>query len=160
MSGASEAVAALRAAAVDAYRAAFDAGARFAHAHTKVRDETDVVGSMARTIDLIVAAEALHDAADAAVRSLRAALSNVMSETGASAIQSTHHAAHLARKPAFVAIADATAIPRDYYVQPPPALDKRAVLSALKDGIEVPGCSLGIPNEQSLVIRTRKQEAA
>ena len=156
MSGASDAVAALQAAAQAAYRSTFEAGSAFARRHSDVRVATDLVDVIARTIDLLVAVEALHDTADAAVGDLRLALATVMSETGATKIEGTHHVAYLARKAAFVSINEETAIPPEFVVQRT-SIDKSAIKAALKDGAEVPGASLIQPNDQTLVLRSRKE---
>jgi hypothetical protein len=157
MSGASQAVDALQAAARAAYTATVTAGRFFAQRHSDVRVATDLTDVMARTIDLVAAVEALHDAADAAVRDLRAALAATMNDTGCTQVQGSHHAAHLARKPAFLNISDEAAIPRSFYVQPPPQLDRSALKAALKDGAQVPGVSMLQPNEMSLVLRAKKE---
>jgi hypothetical protein len=39
-------------------------------------------------------------------------------------------------------------------------LDKRAIASAIRDGIAVPGASLLTPNEPVLVLKARSKEAA
>jgi hypothetical protein len=114
---------------------------------------------MRAAVDVVVASEALHRAAIAAETAARASLAAAMESSGATTIAAEHQTAHLARKPAFLSIADETLIPRDYFVQPPPQLDKRALKSALTDGQEVPGVSLAIPNAMSLVIRARKETA-
>jgi hypothetical protein len=161
MSGADDAAAALKAAAQASYKATFEAGSQFARAHTAVRQATDIVEVFARSIDLVVAAEALHAEADAAVKALRATLSSQMQDTGCTQVQGTYHAAHLAKKPAFLNIADEDAIPRKFFVQPPAQLDKTALKSALTDGVEqIPGVSLGFPNQMSLVLKARSKEAA
>ena len=75
--------------------------------------------------------------------------------TGATRIETEHHTAYLARKPAFASLYDESLVPPEFYTTPKPQLDKRAILSALKDGIDVPGVNLAYPNEQSLVIRSK-----
>jgi hypothetical protein len=160
MSGADDAAAALKAAAQASYKSTFEAGSRFARAHTDVRQATDLVEVLARSIDLLVAAEALHAEADAAVKALRATLSSQMNDTGCTQVQGAYHAAHLAKKPAFLNISNEDAIPREFFVQPPVQLDKRALKSALTDGVQVSGASLAYPNEMSLVLKARSKEAA
>jgi len=44
--------------------------------------------------------------------------------------------------PPKVIVSDEAAIPTEYWKQRDPDLDKRALLAALKDGIEIPGASL------------------
>lgn len=159
MSYESDAADGLRTATEAAYAACWEAGKQFAQGSAAVTKASDIVDTLARTIDLLVWAEALHDAADAAVREIRATLSRTMEETGATTVQGTHHSAHLARKPAFVSISDEAAIPAEYIVQKP-SIDKRAIAAALKDGKAVAGCNLAIPNEMSLVLRARANKEA
>jgi hypothetical protein len=159
MSGADDAAAALKAAAQAAYKSTFEAGSRFARAHTDVRQATDLVEVLARSIDLVVAAEALHAEADAAVKALRYALSSQMSDTGCTQVQGTYHAAHLSRRPAFVSIDQEELVPAEFSTTKV-VLDKRAIASAIRDGIAVPGASLLTPNEPVLVLRARSMETA
>lgn len=156
MSGASEAVDALQTAGREVYRLTFEAGNHFARRHSDLQATSDLVDTMARTIDLITAIEALHDATDAGVRSLRAVLSATMSETGAASIHGTHHTAYLSKRPAFVSIDDEQAIPPEFIIQTP-SIDKRALKAAMKDGAQIPGASLLTPNEPVLVLRSRKE---
>jgi hypothetical protein len=158
-SGADAAVAVLKAAAQASYKATFEAGSQFARAHTDVRQATDLVEALARSIDLLVAAEALHAEADAAVKALRATLSATMNDVGATTIQGTYHAAHLSRRPAFVSIDQEDLVPAEFSTTKV-VLDKRAIASAIKDGIAVPGASLLTPNEPVLVLKARKEAAA
>jgi hypothetical protein len=159
MSGADDAAAALKAAAQAAYKATFEAGSQFARAHTAVRQATDIVEVLARSIDLVVAAEALHAEADAAVKALRYALSSQMHDTGCTQVQGTYHAAHLSRRPAFVSIDQEELVPAEFSTTKV-VLDKRAIASAIRDGIAVPGASLLTPNEPVLVLRARSMETA
>jgi hypothetical protein len=156
MSGATAATQALQQAAANCYRSAFEAGSAFARQHTAVRQATDLVDTLARTIDLLVAAERLHEEADAAVKTLRATLATTMFDTGATTVQGTHHAAHLSRRPAFVSIESEDLIPAEFSTTKV-VVDKRAIASAIKDGIAVPGASLLTPNEPVLVLKARKE---
>jgi hypothetical protein len=157
MSGASEAVAALQGAAKAAFQSAFDAGSAFGRSHSAVRQASDLVDVFRAMIDLTVAAEGLHHAADLAVASLREALSAEMEATGCTQVQGTAVNAHLSRKPQFLSVENPDLIPREYYVTPAPTLDKKAVISALRDGIQIEGVSLMTPNRMSLVLRSRKE---
>lgn len=156
MSYESDAVDGLRTATEAAYAACWEAGKQFAQGSTAVRQAGDIVDTLRRTIDLLVWAEALHDAADAAVREIRGVLASTMDATGATTVQGTHHSAHLARKPAFVSFSDESLIPAEFMVTKVTP-DKRAIAAALKDGKTVAGCNLAIPNEMSLVLRARKE---
>lgn len=158
MSGASQAGAALQGAAENAYREVYRAGSHLARAKGDVSTASDVVEVMSRLIDLVIAAEALHDAAENACKDLRAALSGQMFETGAASIHGTYHTAYLSKRPAFVSIDDEAAIPAEFVVQKP-SIDKRAIGAAIKDGKPVAGASLLTPNEPVLVLRARKEAA-
>ena len=51
----------------------------------------------------------------------------------------------VAKNPPSVDVFDEATIPQDYFVEqpaPPPRLDKKLVMKAIKDGFEVPGCRL------------------
>jgi hypothetical protein len=135
------------------------AGRNFTHAAKAASQASDVVDVMRAAVDVLVAAETLHEEADAAVKDARAALAEAMESSGCTSLATKHHSAHLARKPAFLLIADEALIPRSFYVQPPEQLDKRALVSAIKDGTEVPGASLATPNAMSLVLRAKKEPA-
>ena len=158
MSMAADAVAALHETARANYKAVFEAGSQFANRHIAVAKAEDVVVTMAASIDMLVAAEALHDASEAAVKALRTTLAAQMAETGAAAIQGTHHTAGLAKRPAFVSIDNEAELPAEYLITKT-APDKKAIASAIKDGVAVPGASLLTPNEQVLVLRARKETA-
>jgi hypothetical protein len=133
------------------------AGRAFTYATQAVSKAADVVDVMRAAVEAVIAADGLHAAADMAVREARDALAEAMEASGCTTITAEHHAAGLSRKPAFLNIADESVIPRDFYTQPPPQLDKRALKSALTDGQEIPGVSLAVPNAMSLVIRARKE---
>ena len=155
MSGASEAVKALQATASNAYRATHIAGSHYARANQGVAEADDIVKALSCTIDLLVAAEQLHASADAAVKMLREVLSATMNDTGATTVQATHHSAHLARKPAVLTV-DETQLPAEFIVQRP-TVDRAAIKEAIKAGTEVPGASMLVPNQMSLVLRARKE---
>jgi hypothetical protein len=158
MSGASEAVKALQAVASDAYRATHIAGSHYARANQGVAEADDIVKALAATIDLLVAAESLHKAADEAVALLRRTLGETMNEVGASQIKGLHHTAQLARKPAFLTVENEATVPEQFWVQPPKAIDKRALKSALKDGALIEGVNLVTPNEMQLRIVSNKEQ--
>jgi hypothetical protein len=128
------------------------AGRGFTKAVQGVSQASDVEDTMRAAVEAVVAAETLHKAADAAVKDLRAALQEAIDASGCAAVQTEHHTASLKRKSAFVTYSDRSLIPHDYYVV---RLDEKAVLSALKDGLPVPGASLAQPNAMVLAIRSR-----
>jgi hypothetical protein len=128
------------------------AGRTFTRATQAVAQGTDIMDVMQAAVDAVVAAETLHKAAVAAEKDLRAALQEAIDASGCAAVQTEHHTASLKRKSAFVTYSDRSLIPHDYYVE---RLDEKAVLSALKDGLPVPGASLAQPNAMVLAIRSR-----
>jgi hypothetical protein len=128
------------------------AGRNFTRAVQGVAAATDVEDAMRACVDAVLAAEALHKAADDAVKAARDALQEALETSGAPAVQTMHHTASLKRQAAYVTIAHEASIPRSFYVE---TLDKRALKSALVDGIAVDGASLAQPNSMSLAIRAR-----
>jgi hypothetical protein len=133
------------------------AGRSFTRAVQGVARGADIMDVMRSAVDAAVAAKALHAAADAALKDTRAALAEAMESSGCTSLATEHDSAHLRRKPAFLNISDRALIPPEYYVQPPPKLDESAVMSAIKDGILVPGASIGIPNAMTLAISPQKE---
>jgi hypothetical protein len=136
-----------------------NAGRGFTRAVQGVAQGADIMDVMRAAVAALAAAEALHDTADSAVREARAALAECMENSGAPSVKTEHHSAYLSRKQPFLSITDESKIPRDFYVQPPVALDKRALKSALIDGVTVDGVSLVTPNSMSLVIRAREAKS-
>jgi hypothetical protein len=132
-----------------------NAGRTFTRAVQGVAAASDVEEVMRLALEATIAAEGLHKAAEAAVRLLRETLAEVIETTGCHSVCTEHHTASLKHQPKFLSISDEALIPREFYAQPPPRLDKHALLSALKDGIEIPGASIGIPNAMTLAIRAR-----
>lgn len=157
MSYESQAVDALHDAAAQVYAPTLTAGKALAAAYSSAKATNDIVAVLAALTDLVTAARDLHDAADHAMKQLREAMTEVMASTGATRIEGARYTAHLQRKPAFISISDEALIPRTYFVQPPPKLDTSALKDALKNGTEVPGATLAIPNEQTLVLRPNKE---
>jgi hypothetical protein len=136
-----------------------NAGRCFTRAAQAVSGVSDVEEVMRAAVEVVVAAEALHKLLkDTVLAELRAALAEAIESSGCPAVRTEHHTAYLQRQQAFLSIADEARIPREYYVQPPVALDRRALKSALADGLEVPGASLATPNARTLAIRTRNEE--
>jgi hypothetical protein len=136
-----------------------NAGRGFTRAAQGASQASDVEAVMQAGVAAVIAAEALHAAADASVRLLREALAEAIEASGSPSVKTEHHSAYLSRKQPFLSITDESKIPRDFYVQPPVALDKRALKSAITDGIAVDGVSLVTPNSMSLVIRAREAKS-
>jgi hypothetical protein len=158
MSGAAEAAKTLHKAALDSYRPTVEPGRRLVSSVRAATEATDIILVMQSLVDVIVALEGMHLAVEAGIKAARAALSSEMQNTGATSIQCEHHGAHLARRQAFLSIDDEALISRDYFVQLPPQLDKKALKAALQNG-PVQGASLVTPNDLSLVIRSKSAKS-
>jgi len=132
----------------------YGAGISYAKAQSQLIKSSDLIETMRHVLALIVAAEHLADMAAEASKSLRSVLAEQIAETGADDVVTMHHKAYLARKGAWVSVDQADMIPAAFMA--PPIPDKKAIKAALEVGEDVPGCSLVRPNEQTLVIRSRK----
>ena len=154
MSHADEARDALHKALRDAYTPVYAAGGTYAMAHRELIRTRDIEAAMAAAVSSIIAAEALEEAAKAAAKQARDALAAALLETGAPDAVTMHHKAHLSKKAAWVSVDQPELLPEGYWNKPTP--DKAAIKKAIEAGDDVPGCSLIRPNEQTLVIRTRK----
>jgi hypothetical protein len=128
------------------------AGRGFTRAVQGVAGASDVEDVMRAALTAVDAARALHKAADTAVEDATAALAEAIESSGIPSVQTEHLTAFLKRQQAFVSISDEALIPKHYYVE---TLDKRALKSALVDGLEVPGASLATRNARTLAIRAR-----
>jgi hypothetical protein len=128
------------------------AGRGFTRAVQGVAVATDVEEVMRAALIAVDAARALHKAADTAVEDATAALAEAIESSGIPSVQTEHLTAFLKRQQAFVNISDEALIPKHYYTE---TLDKRALKSALVDGLEVPGASLATRNARTLAIRAR-----
>lgn len=84
-------------------------------------------------------------ALEARAESIRAYLLRCMTDAGVQSIESPWFALKVRQNPPSVVVHDEAAIPPEFWrtpEPPPPALDKKAIAEALKDGAAVPGCSL------------------
>lgn len=154
MNGADTARDALHRALEGAYNPAVAAGTAFAKAWSVAKRTTDIEAAMSAAIDMVIAAEALEEAAWGAAKAAREALAQAIQETGAPEAVTMHHKAYLAKKAAWVSVDQPDMLPAWYWNAPTP--DKKAIKAAIEHGDDVPGCTLVRPNEQSLVIRARK----
>lgn len=78
---------------------------------------------------------------------LRQYLKTAMQATGVTKIETPELVAAIRKNPPSVAVTDEGAVPDRFKVTPeppPPRVDKKAVLAALKAGEDVPGCSLNL----------------
>jgi uncharacterized protein (UPF0147 family) len=114
---------------------------------------TDIEAVIARAGAAIVALESVEDVIANKAKALRAALLEVMVETGAPPISTGHHTISTAETRRVV-ITDEAAIPISLMRQPAPKPDTKTIRRLLLAGAEVPGAQLtnGTP---SLTIRAR-----
>lgn len=104
----------------------------------------DVLTALKASGDLLLACEALAEMGNATCKALRAAMAEVMADTGATAVDLAHHRVSLADGKASAVVTDPAALPQRYMVQPPPKPDMAAILRDLKAG-PVPGAALSNP---------------
>lgn len=79
---------------------------------------------------------------DAAIARTEHLIRSLLEASGRDRAQTALFSIALYRKPASVAIDDESRLPVDYLRHPPPLPDRRAILTALKSGMEVPGAHL------------------
>jgi len=113
----------------------------------------DVEAVMARAASAIIATESAARVIEDRAKELRAALLDLMIETGAPTVATATHTIGYAEARRVV-VTDAAAIPAEYLHQPPPRPDTAAIGNALRGGASVPGAALtnGSPH---LFIRAR-----
>ena len=133
------------AATLDAYRAA-DAAFRGAD---------DLSNALRAGINVVLAASALTEAAEALARDAREALAECMWETGATGIRTAHHSASVAQaKPSVIITGD---VAPQYMRSPAPVPDKSAIARALQAGEPVANARLSNGGAPTLTIRLRKE---
>jgi len=86
---------------------------------------------------------------------MRAAIGQAMERAGERKITLPECTVSLATVPGKVVVIDEAVIPADYFVvpEPVPRLDKRLVAQTIKDGTEVPGCTL---SNGGLTVKVRR----
>jgi hypothetical protein len=128
-----------------------DAVASYRSACAGLAAGADLLDVLRGAGDIVLAAEAIADAAKQAETAARAALAQAMSETGCPAVALASHTVHLGTKPARVDIEDEAAIPAELMRTPAPAPDKVAIGKLLRAGREVPGARL-LGNHEPMVV--------
>lgn len=148
----------LAAVAADHSAAIRSAVTAYAATHNAAIAHHDLLQMVPDYAALIMAAENVKAAADAADRAMRAELALVLDETGAPAIGGRHHTVSIASAPAAVVITDAGAIPAAY-IRTTEAPDKAAIRKAIEAGEDVPGAVLSRGNGAPVLsIRKRNQK--
>ena len=155
MSGASETAAMLRTAVETPLASIGMAVAAARHAQAELRAADDLLPVLQSVVGVVLAMEALSEAADAAKAVARLALASAMSSTGCASVQTEHHTVSLRDAPRTARVIDLAQIPPEYMAQPPPKPDMAAIGKRLRDGGHVLGTVLGNQGEQTITIRAR-----
>ena len=85
------------------------------------------------------------------VKRLKESLQKVMEQTGKEKFKTSLNSYSIANNPPSLDIIDETLIPKQYYVEQKPKLDKKELLKAVKGGLELKGVEL----KQSRSLRVR-----
>jgi hypothetical protein len=103
----------------------------------------------AHVVSLKQYAEALgarRDRIEARIETRRGLLAKAMEIAGRNKIETASGTISLGVSPVSAIVTDEASIPSEFFVQPPPKLDKRALLAALKEsresGKDIPGATL------------------
>ena len=85
------------------------------------------------------------------VKRLKESLQEVMEQTGKEKFKTALNSYSIANNPPSVDITDESLIPKQYYIEQQPKLDKKELLKVVKDGLEIKGVEL----KQSRSLRVR-----
>lgn len=85
------------------------------------------------------------------VKRLKESLQEVMEQTGKEKFKTSFNSYSIANNPPSLDVIDETLIPKQYYVEQKPKLDKKELLKAVKGGLELKGVEL----KQSRSLRVR-----
>ena len=85
------------------------------------------------------------------VKRLKECLQEVMEQTGKEKFKTALNSYSIANNPPSLDITDESLIPKQYYIEQQPKLDKKELLKVVKDGLEIKGVEL----KQSRSLRVR-----
>lgn len=85
------------------------------------------------------------------VKRLKESLQEVMEQTGKEKFKTALNSYSIANNPPSLDITDESLIPKQYYIDQQPKLDKKELLKVVKDGLEIKGVEL----KQSRSLRVR-----
>ena len=85
------------------------------------------------------------------VKRLKESLQEVMEQTGKEKFKTALNTYSIANNPPILDITDESLIPKQYYIEQQPKLDKKELLKVVKDGLEIKGVEL----KQSRSLRVR-----
>lgn len=153
MTGASAAMARIRAAAEPMLTAAHAAGGLRRQA-ALVENAADLDPALVGMVSLILATEQAAEALTLDAKRLRATLAAVMDDTGCPSVRAPFHTAAVSAARQVVVVIGP--VPQEYMRTPEPAPDKVALLRALKDGETINGAQLSNGGGPVLSIRARE----
>lgn len=85
------------------------------------------------------------------VKRLKESLQEVMEQTGKEKFKTALNSYSIANNPPSLDITDESLIPKQYYIEQQPRLDKKELLKVVKDGLEIKGVEL--KHSRSLRVR-------
>lgn len=144
---------AVDATAADVYKATADITTPMA----AMMGATDIVSAIRASGNLILAFEAIEEAASEATKRLRAAVAEAMNDNGVPTIATEQHLISCYDPAPRAQIIDPDSVPRQFWVQPPEKIDVAALAKALRAG-RVPGAVLTNGGAPILRISTRKDK--
>jgi Siphovirus Gp157 len=156
--GATQANERLRAALRPFYSDVIQAGQVLAKHYTAVKTQADLVLAIQAAGHLLLAAEGLHDAAEALAKQGRQALAEVMLDVGCTHATDGELSLYLSRKRRILSVDDPSLLPPQFLVQPPLQPDRTAIKEAFARGEAVPGCSEIKPNEMQLNLKVEQRK--
>jgi len=152
VSGARDIVAKLHAGLSEAAKFVVQPGQDLMKAVRHACDASDIEAVYQRTGHAIQAAKHLKEQVTRVEGDLRDLLAAQMQDAGASRTSDGMVTVSLARRPQFASVDDEKQIPRHYFKDRAPELDKAELLRDMQAGVQVPGASIGKPNSMQLRI--------
>jgi hypothetical protein len=119
-------------------------------------DEADLVDAGQACGDVIAHLETAAAEIEAAAMAMRAALAEVMNDTGMTQVRTKAGTWHIREASPRVVITDEALIPPSLMDQPPPRPHRTAIARALKAGIAIPGATLTNGGPHVLAFRPRE----
>jgi hypothetical protein len=114
---------------------------------------TDLLDVLRAAGSIVLAAEAIADAAKQAEAAARAALAQALTDTGACSIRSSTHIFSASPGRQSVTVTSADDVPPHLFHQPAPSPDKAKILRLLKAGETVAGCELSNGAQPILTVK-------
>jgi hypothetical protein len=129
----------------------------FKAAHGTLRDAEDIIDAMRDAAGLILAAEAIKDAAGEIEATMRRKLAVVMVDTGAPSLRLEHHTISVTEPGLRLRVADPKALPASYLKARDPVPDMKAIEAAWAEGKRPAGVFQDNGGAPFVSIRARKE---